>query len=90
MSQFDIKVPSSKDKVKIMVEDLIKLYKSPDKEYSLAKGIPLVWLKLIYLYSKKVKSLRIKYRGKSIKNVYNRNQAHCLMKYAESFAIYER
>lgn len=87
---FDIKVPSSKDKVKIMVEDLIKLYKSDDKEESLAKGIPLVWKNLIYLYSKHVKSLRIKYRGKSIKNVYNRNQAHCLMKYATSFAIYER
>ena len=48
-----------------MGDDLIRLYKSPNCELSLAKGIPMAWLKLLYQYSKKVSPLRFRYRGKS-------------------------
>tara|TARA_B100000965_G_C19520258_1_gene726169 strand:- start:413 stop:697 length:285 start_codon:yes stop_codon:yes gene_type:complete len=92
-NNFDIKVSNNYDKLKVMGNDIINMYKSPNAENSLAKNIPLAWIKLMYLYSKKIKKLRFKYRGKSIDNgkvYYNRPTSFCHMKYAESFAIYER
>ena len=75
--------------LKTMGEELIRLYKSPTCELSLAKGIPMAWLKLLYLYSKRVSPLRFRYRGKSKPN-YSRPAAYVNKEFADSFAIYER
>ena len=75
--------------LKKMGEELIRLYKSPTCELSLAKGIPMAWLKLLYLYSKRVSPLRFRYRGKSKPN-YRRPVAYVNKEFADSFAIYER
>ncbi len=75
--------------LKTMGEELIRLYKSPSDEISVAKGIPMAWLKLLYLYSKRVSPLRFRYRGKSKPN-YRRPVAYVNKEFADSFAIYER
>ena len=54
-NNFDIKVSNNYDKLKVMGNDIMLLYNSPKCESSIAKGIPLAWIKLMYLYSKKVK-----------------------------------
>ena len=68
----------------------LRTYRSPDNEESIAKNIPMYLLGLYYAFGKLNGSWRIKYRGPSIPDVYNRNQSHCLRKYATSFAIYKR
>ena len=90
MTQFDIKVPNNVAKINTMGTDISNMYKSPNAENSLAKNIPLAWINLMYLYSKKIKKLRLKYRGKSVANVYNRPPSFCHKQFAESFAVYER
>ena len=90
MTQFDIKVPNNVAKINTMGTDIINMYKSPNAENSLAMNIPLAWINLMYLYSKKIKKLRFKYRGKSVANVYNRPTSFCHKQFAESFAVYER
>ena len=67
----------------------LRAHRSPDNEESIAKNIPMHFLDLYYLFGKRNGSWRIKYRGPSIPDVYNRNQSHCLRKYATSFAIYK-
>ena len=84
-----VMVSGTYKKLKTMGDDLIRLYKSPSCELSLAKGIPMAWLKLLYQYSKKVSPLRFRYRGKS-KPGYRRVSSFCHMAYADSFAIYHR
>ena len=54
MTQFDIKVPNNVAKINTMGTDIINMYKSPNAENSLAKNIPLAWINLMYLYSKKI------------------------------------
>jgi len=49
----------------------------------------MAWLKLLYLYSKRVSPLRFRYRGKSKPN-YRRPVAYVNKEFADSFAIYER
>ena len=68
----------------------LRVYRSPDNEQSIAKNIPMHFLKLYYAYGKLNGHWRIKYRGPSIPGVYNRPQAHCKRQFATSFAIYER
>lgn len=75
--------------LKTMGDELIRLYPSHKNELSLAKGIPMAWLKLLYLYSKRVSPLRFRYRGKSKPN-YRRPSAFVHKEFADSFAIYER
>ena len=84
-----VMVSGTYKKLKTMGDDLIRLYKSPNCELSLAKGIPMAWLKLLYQYSKKVSPLRFRYRGKS-KPIYRRPGAYVNKEFADSFAIYER
>jgi transcription elongation factor GreA-like protein len=86
----DIKVSNAPERLKVMGEDIFKLYSSPKEENSIAKGIPKVWLKLLYQYSKHVKSLRFKYRGNSIKGVYRRPTSFCHIGHATTFAVYTR
>lgn len=71
------------------VLNIIEQYRSPVDEFSIAKNIPLKYLNMFYMYSKKVKPLRIRYRGKSKFN-YKRPQEHCHKVMADSFAIYVR
>ena len=84
-----IMVSGTYKKLKTMGDELIRLYKSPACELSIAKGIPMAWLKLLYQYSKKVSPLRFRYRGKSKPN-YRRPGAYVNKEFADSFAIYER
>ena len=62
---------------------------SHPNEFSIAKGIPMKYLSFFKEFSKKVKPLRIRYRGKS-KPGYRRVSSFCHMAYADSFAIYHR
>ena len=64
-------------------------YLSTKYEASVAKGIPMKYLSFFKEFSKKVKPLRIRYRGKS-KPGYRRVSSFCHMAYADSFAIYHR
>ena len=90
MDNFDkITVSGTYKKLKVMGDELIRLYSSHKNELSLAKGIPMAWLKLLYQYSKKVAPLRFRYRGKSKPN-YRRPGAFVHKKFADNFAIYER
>ena len=84
-----IMVSGTYKKLKVMGDELIRLYSSHKNELSLAKGIPMAWLKLLYQYSKKVSPLRFRYRGKSKPN-YDRPWAFVHKEFADSFAIYER
>ena len=68
---------------------IAKQYISHPNEFSIAKGIPMKYLSFFKEFSKKVKPLRIRYRGKS-KPGYRRVSSFCHMAYADSFAIYHR
>ena len=68
---------------------IAKKYLSHPNEASIAKGIPMNFLIFFKEFSKKVKPLRIRYRGKS-KPGYRRVSSFCHMAYADSFAIYHR
>ena len=68
---------------------IAKKYLSHPNECSVAKGIPMNYLIFFKEFSKKVKPLRISYRGKS-KPGYRRVSSFCHMAYADSFAIYHR
>ena len=68
---------------------IAKQYISHPNECSIANGIPMKYLSFFKEFSKKVKPLRIRYRGKS-KPGYRRVSSFCHMAYADSFAIYHR
>ena len=68
---------------------IAKQYISHPNESSIAKGIPMKYLNFFKEFSKKVKPLKIRYRGKS-KPGYRRVSSFCHMAYADSFAIYHR
>ena len=68
---------------------LAKKYQSTKFECSIAKGIPMKYLSLYKEFSKKVKPLRIRYRGNS-KPGYRRPRDYVHMSYADTFAIYYR
>ena len=68
---------------------IAKQYISHPNEFSIAKGIPMKYLSFFKEFSKKVKPLRIRYRGKS-KPGYRRVSSFCHMAYADTFAIYHR
>jgi|TARA_B100001027_G_scaffold215183_1_gene188670 hypothetical protein len=65
--------------------------KVTDKEESIAKGIPIKYLKYFKEVSnhKNAKKIRYRYRGKS-KLGYDRPYAYCHMNGADTFAIYYR
>ena len=67
------------------------LTKSHSSEVSIAKGIPMKYLKYFKEVSahKNAKKIRYRYRGKSKIN-YNRDQSYCLMNFADTFAVYYR
>ena len=73
---------------------IAKQYISHPNEFSIAKGIPMKYLSFFKEFSKKVKPLRFRYRGKSKTRpngyVYNRPQSFCHMNFADTFAIYYR
>ena len=62
-------------------------HRSPDNEASVAKGIPMNWIKV--LKANWPGKYRYRYRGPSTPT-YRRDPSYCLAKYATSFAIYER
>ena len=68
---------------------IAKQYLSTKFECSVAKGIPMKYLSFFKEFSKKVKPLRIRYRGNS-KQGYSRPASFCHMAYADTFAIYHR
>ena len=76
-------------KLKRVGNKIAKKYLAHPNEQSIAKNIPMKYLDLFYKFSKKVKPLRIRYRGKS-KPGYRRVSSFCHMAYADSFAIYHR
>ena len=49
----------------LSAEGLIRQFRPPADERSIAKGIPIEFLGIFYDYSKMVQPLRIRYRGKS-------------------------
>ena len=77
------------DDLKSTGNAIAKKYLSHPLECSIAKGIPIKYLPLFKEFSKKVKGLRIRYRGKS-KPGYKRVSSFCHMAYADTFAIYKR
>ena len=81
--------------VLLSAEGIVKQFRSPDCERSIAKGIPMQFLGLFYNYSKMVLPLRIRYRGSSkyLPNgyrYYRRPRDYVHRTYADTFAIYER
>jgi hypothetical protein len=67
------------------LDELIQVFKSPDTEASIAKGIPIC---LVDIVLKGYKGLyRVKYRGPSTAN-YIREQAFIHKAHAETFALY--
>ena len=76
-------------KLKKAGNSIAKKYQSTKFECSIAKGIPMKYLPLFKQFSKKVKPLRIRYRGKS-KPGYKRPVDYVHMAYADTFAIYYR
>jgi len=76
-------------KLKKVANVLAKKYKAHPNESGIAKGIPMKYLPLFKEVSKKVKPLRIRYRGNS-KPGYRRPRDYVHMAYADSFAIYYR
>jgi hypothetical protein len=67
--------------------DVLKMWKSPEDEASIAKNIP-IWL-LPYFAPQNVGKYVYRYRGPSSAS-YDRPQSHTIRQYAESFAIYPR
>ena len=76
-------------KLKKVGNQIAKKYKGHPLERGIAKGIPMKYLPLFKEFSKKVKPLRIRYRGNS-KLGYRRPRDYVHMAYADSFAIYLR
>jgi len=81
--------------VLLSAEGLIQQFQSPHHERSIAKGIPINFLKVFYDYSKMVQPLRIRYRGSSKCDTdgykyYYRPRDYVHRKYADTFAIYKR
>jgi hypothetical protein len=76
-------------KLKETGNSLAKKYLSHPLECSIAKGIPIKYLPLFKEFSRKVKGLRIRYRGNS-KPGYRRPRDFVHMAYADTFAIYKR
>jgi hypothetical protein len=81
--------------VLLSAEGIIKQFRSPNDERSIAKGIPMQFLGLFYNYSKMVQPLRIRYRGSSKYfpngyRYYRRPRDYIHRIYADTFAIYER
>ena len=65
----------------------IKYRMSPDKEGSIAKGLPIDMLHDFKIHFKGL--FRIRYRGKTdYRKRYFRDPNHCIQRYATSFAIY--
>ena len=77
------------NKLKKVANVLAKKYKAHPNEKGIAKGIPMKYLSLFKEFSKKVKPLRIRYRGNS-KPGYRRPRDYVHMAYADTFAIYYR
>ena len=72
---------------KSMLIKEIQYRMSPDKEGSIAKGLPIDMLHDFKIHFKGL--FRIRYRGKSdYRKRYFRQPNHCLQRYATSFAIY--
>lgn len=76
-------------KLKRVGNKIAKRYLAHPNERGIAKNIPMKYLPIFYEFSKKVKPLRIRYRGKS-KGHYYRDPSYCLKGYADNFAIYYR
>jgi len=73
----------SKERLDKMINDNL----SPDREVSLAKGLPIDILHDFKIHYKG--KYRIRYRGKSdISKRYFREPNHCIQEFAKSFAIY--
>ena len=70
-------------------QNMLKSYKSPKNEESIAKNIPMHFLDFYYKFARLNGRYRIKYRGPS-NPTYDRPQSYCLMNQATSFAIYHR
>ena len=72
---------------KSMLIKEIQYRMSPDKEGSIAKGLPI---DMLYDFKIHFKGLfRIRYRGKTdYRKRYFRDPNHCIQRYATSFAIY--
>jgi|TARA_B100001094_G_C18071039_1_gene740019 hypothetical protein len=67
----------------------IKRYKSPYKEQSIFKSIPIKYLDTFKLLFGK--GYLIKYRGTSKLDIgYIRPQEHCHKEYADTFAVYRK
>ena len=77
------------NKLKRTANQIAKKYKGRPFERGIAKGIPMKYLSLFKEFSKKVKPLRIRYRGNS-KPGYRRPRDFVHMAYADTFAIYYR
>lgn len=76
-------------KLKRVGNKVAKKYLAHPNEQGIAKGIPMKYLPLFYQFSKKVKPLRIRYRGAS-KGQYSRPSSFAHKAYADNFAIYYR
>ena len=76
-------------KLKRVGNKVAKKYLAHPNEQGIAKGIPMKFLPLFYQFSKKVKGLRIRYRGNS-KPGSRRPRDFVHRAYADTFAIYYR
>ena len=76
-------------RLKSVGNKIAKKYVSTKYETSIAKGIPMKYLNFFKEFSKKVKPLRIRYRGNS-KPGYKRPRDYVHMAYADTFAISHR
>lgn len=71
------------------VEVMIKMYASPSNEHSIAKGIPMQYLKAFQMHTKGV--YRYKFRGQSIQSIgFKRKQSYITQDFATTFAIYKK
>lgn len=86
-------------KLKRVGNKIAKKYLAHPNEQGIAKNIPMKYLDLFYKFSKKVKPLRIRYRGKSklaklgngrYTYIYQRPQSFCHMHGADTFSVYHR
>ena len=68
---------------------ITKKFKSPNRETSIVKGVPMAVEPLFKKYLKG-KGFWIRYRGPSIPGVYDRPASHCNKEYATTFAVYKR
>ena len=71
------------------IEVMIQLHASPSEEHSVAKGIPMQYLKAFQMHTKGM--YRYKFRGQSIKEIeFKRKQSYITQDFATTFAIYKR